>query len=125
MLCALKSHSNRSDNCCAAATLLFIEATLSYVCVCVCVFWAGSSSVLHQEEAQEERKGDDHEHDPGYISCELRDASLSDAAACWGVADVSAHGSKLGFVECASQRTSETSAARQVSDEVEKIGTDD
>jgi hypothetical protein len=41
------------------------------------------------------------------------------------VPDVDIHGSKLGFVECASQRMSETSAARQVSDEVETIGTDD
>lgn len=45
MLCVLESHSNRSDNCCAATTLLLIEATLS----CVCVVGPGPTSLSHEK----------------------------------------------------------------------------
>jgi hypothetical protein len=104
--------------------------------VCVCVLTPRSrslsheirefaSSILVQKEAQKERKSDDQRQNPGQISLELRGASLCDAATCWSMADVDAHGSKLSFVESVGGRVSEMSATRQVSNEVEAIGTDD
>jgi len=84
-----------------------------------------ASSVLVQEEAQKERNYDDQRQYPGQISFELRSAGLCNAATCWRVPDVDAHGSKLGFVESVGGRVSETCAARQVSSKVETIGSDD
>lgn len=118
---------HRGMNYCAAALLLFVGAILLYVRAAPDkpLTRELTSCVFHDEEAQKERKSDDQEHNPSQISCELRDASLSNAATCWEGSDMNAYSSKLGFVERASRRVSDTRTARQVANEVETIGTDD
>jgi len=82
-------------------------------------------SELGQEEGQEERQRDDRDHYPAEISLEFRDANLHDGEACWGQPNVHAHGSKLGFVECAGRRVHKTRTAGQASNTLEPIGTDE